>query len=148
MYLCLFLNVSPMVLPVFGIHIFKSKTKKSGPSVLGRETWALSCLPQPQSGSLPGPHCAENKQSAPLISMLNRASQWFYFKILLATWDSLQFHVNYRIFSIYTKKGSWAIVNRLDNSLLSQTSGVQRAFLWARFKILLLAYFTKQPCDQ
>lgn len=84
---CLFLNVSPMVLPVFGIHIFKSKTKQPGPSVLG----IVLLAPALEWFTPSSPLCAENKQSAPLISMLNRASQWFYFKILLATWDSLQF---------------------------------------------------------
>lgn len=62
MYLCLFLNVSPMALPVFGIHIFKSKTKKSGPSVLARETWGIVLLAPTLEWFPPSsPLYAENK---------------------------------------------------------------------------------------
>lgn len=68
----------------------------------------------------------------------------FFFKILLAAWDSLE--LSDQLFHLY-KKGHWASVfNRFNNLLHSLASRVLKAFLRAYFEILVLAEpFTKQP---
>ena len=68
----------------------------------------------------------------------------FFFKILLAAWDSLE--LSDQLFHLY-KKGHWASVfNRFNNLLHSLASRVLKAFLRAYVEILVLVEpFTKQP---